>query len=209
MSKVGVVLPVYNKKPEYLQECLLALEQQSFRDFKLAIVLDGADQLTVDTVIGLQGLLTCPYTIIDRKENKGIAYSLNEGFEYLKDCPYLTWVSSDNRQGKDFLKTLSEKMDHAPADTVLIYSMYWPMNERGECHIPEHIWYPDMYKYMNRKKEEILQTCFVGVSFLFKRSAYESCGGYDPAYGKVADYEFWVRLMRCGEFVLIADALME
>ena len=207
--KVGVVLPVYNQEKTYLFECFQSIENQTYRNFELVIVIDGANAETVKATYEAASLLSCPYKIIHRLENKGIAYSLNEGYQHLSNCPYLTWISSDNRQSPNFLQRLVESMMTAPPNTVLVYSMYWAINELGERYIPDNIWFPSMYQMMNRSKQEIMMACFIGASFLFTRSAYEQAGGYDQKYGIISDYEFWIRLMQCGEFLFIKEALME
>ncbi|WP_026672610.1 glycosyltransferase family 2 protein [Alkalihalobacterium bogoriense] len=207
--KVGVVLPVYHQKPAYLYECLQAMDKQTYTNFKLVIVIDGANQQTVNATYRAAKQLRCSHKIIHRKENKGIAYSLNEGFSHLKDCPYLTWISSDNRQHPQFLNRLVKAMENAPSNTALVYSLYWPINEQGKRLEPLDGWFASMKKLMNRGKEEILSTCFVGASFLFTRTAFEQAGGYDPKYGVVSDYEFWVRLKDYGEFKFLAMPLME
>lgn len=208
-NKVGIVLPVYNQERQYLLECLQSIENQTFRNFKLVIVIDGANKETVEAVYDFSKILTCPYTIINRKKNRGIAYSLNEGYKYLLDCPYLTWFSSDNRQKPQFLEKVVQAMTMAPADTVLVYSMYQPIDEHGQTEVFGQEWYPAMFNMMNRPKEEILLVCYIGASFLFKRQAYEQADGYDPKYPLVHDYEFWIKLSQLGEFKFIPEILME
>lgn len=208
-SKVGIVLPIYDQERNYLMECMQAIENQTYRNFQLVIVIDGANQETVKATYEAAETLTCSYSIIHRMENKGIAYSLNEGYEQLLDCPYLTWISSDNRQKPDFLKRLVETMNSAPSDTVLVYSMYQPIDEQGLSNSFGIAWYTALHNMMKRPKEEIMLTCFIGASFLFTREAYEKADGYDPKYGLVSDYEFWIRLMPLGNFHFTPELLME
>jgi glycosyltransferase involved in cell wall biosynthesis len=207
--KVGVALPVYNQVPQYIYECIRGIETQTYRDFELVIVMDGPNEETVKAVYAASKMLSIPYKIINRRENKGVAYSLNEGFALLKDCPYLTWVSSDNRQDPQFLNRLVHQLNTAPAHTVIAYSLYHPINEIGERHVNESDWHANMSWLMNRPKEEILQYNFIGASFLYKREAFERAGGYLPKYGMVSDYEFWMRLLRQGEITFLNEYLME
>jgi glycosyltransferase involved in cell wall biosynthesis len=122
---------------------------------------------------------------------------------------YLTWISSDNRQFPNFLQRLIECITSATPNTVLVYSLFWPIDDKGVRFIPDDLWFPSISLIMNRPKEEIMITCFIGASFLFTRSAYEQAGGYDPKYGVISDYEFWIRLMPCGEFLFIQETLMD
>lgn len=209
--KVGVVLPIYNQERDYVFECFLAIEQQTYCNFELVVVLDGANIDTVKATYEAAAHLTSPdkVVVIHRKENKGIAYSLNEGFKLLPHCTHLTWISSDNRQLPHFLETLVKEMLASPPNTVLTYSMFYPINENGERYISDHLWFPALYHTMRRAKEEIMVLSFIGASFLFTREAYEQAGGYDPAFGIVSDYEFWIRLLQHGEIHFVREALME
>ena len=208
-DKVGVVLPVYNQERDYLFECVQAIENQKYRNFELVIVIDGANAQTVKAVYEASKLLTCKYSIVHRIFNKGIAYSLNEGFERLLDCALLTWISSDNIQWPNFLEKLVASMKNATPDTVLVYSLYHPIDEKRVSRDINNSWYPALTEMMKRPKEEIMLTCFIGASFLFTREAYEQADGYDPKYGLVSDYEFWIRLMPLGEFLFLSEPLMD
>lgn len=201
------MLPVYNQKNEYLAECLKSIEAQEFRGFKLVIVIDGANRETAEAVYEAAGNLTVPCEIIKRDKNKGIAFSLNEGFARLGNCSYLTWVSSDNIHYPRFLDTLVREMQVAGKDFVLVYSLFRIINSEGDG-VPERGYAYKMTYLMDKPREFILRHNFIGPSFLFRRDAYTKAGGYDPKYEKVEDYEFWLRLFELGEIRFIPEALM-
>ncbi len=204
--KIGLVLPVYNQHAEYIKECLDSIEAQLFRDFRAIIVIDGADAATASAVRNASRRLTVPHAIYEQSENRGIAFSLNTGFAKLTDCAYLTWVSSDNRYQPDFLSTLAAALDGSPAATVLAYSLFFMINERGErLQEPGQA----MISFMRRPKEHILQHSFIGASFLFKKEAYLEAGGYNPRYEKAEDHEFWMRLLQLGDIKFVPAPLME
>lgn len=207
--EIGVVLPVYNQTPHYIYECIQSLESQNFRDFHLVIVIDGANQDTVHAVEEASKRLTIPYNIILRNENKGIAYSLNQGFSHLNECKFLTWVSSDNRHYPEFLQTLYEQLVNAPEETVLVYSLFNLIDQHGKNRDNNERRRNTMVKFMSQNKEDILQENFIGASFLFKQSAFVKAGGYESKFEKVEDYEFWIRLLRIGDIKFIPQFLME
>lgn len=206
IPKIGLVLPVYNQHAGYINECLESVEAQRFRDFRAEIVIDGANAGTREAVKIASRRLTIPYTICEQEKNRGIAFSLNTGFAKLTDCDYLTWVSSDNRYQPEFLSELLAALEASPAGTVLAYSLFYVINERGErVQEPEKA----MVTFMRRPREHILQHCFVGASFLFRKEAYLRTGGYDPRYEKAEDHEFWMRLLQLGDIKFVPAPLME
>ena len=51
MSKVGVIMPLYNQNRRELTMALMSLATQIYMDWKLVIVIDGAtDQTVPDTL---------------------------------------------------------------------------------------------------------------------------------------------------------------
>lgn len=207
--RIGVVLPVYHQYPVYIEECLRSLEAQRYRNFKLVIVIDGACESTVRAVHSAAASLTVPFEIISRSDNKGIAYSLNEGFARLSSCSALTWASSDNRYGPDFLQNLYERFSRSPENVVLVYSLFRYINEHGKRLTDDDRDLGEMIARMNRPKTEIVQSNFIGPSFLFAADAFRRAGRYDPRFEHVEDYEFWMRLTGTGEIAFIPDCLME
>jgi glycosyltransferase involved in cell wall biosynthesis len=185
------------------------MEKQTFRDYKLIIVLDGPNEETVQAINEASKLLTIPYQIIHRKINRGISPTLNEGFERLQDCPYLTWISSDNRHDPNFLERLVATMDAASPETVLVYSFYRRIDQHGRPITYTKAWYEYVERFMTRKKEEIFQNCFIGASFLFTREGFNKAGGYREDFPNVQDHDFWIRLLQHGDFVLLREYIME
>ncbi|MBW9152827.1 glycosyltransferase [Clostridium estertheticum] len=207
-TKVGVVLPIWNQEKKYVYECINAIDTQLFRDFKLVIVIDGANPETVSHIVNASRDLTIPYKIIFRDINKGIAFSLNEGFSFLEDCKYLTWISSDNRQYSNSLNVLVSEMDNSSDNTVLVYSMFNLIN-KFSTRLEDKDRLKFMTPFMQRPKEQIIQNSFIGPSFLFKGESFVESGRYNIKYETVEDYEFWIRLVKLGNIKFIPTALMD
>lgn len=205
---VGVVLPVYNQEERYIYECLASIEAQTYRNFTLVIVIDGANHHTENAVKTGVKRLTVPYEIINRKNNRGIAYSLSEGFSHLLQCQYYTWLSSDNRYLPNFLAKLVHEFHESSQGTVLIYSLFYHINKAGERMngSTESKWFR---MFMERPKSHIFQHCFIGPSFMFTKDAYVAAGCYSTTYETAEDHEFWMRLLQHGEIRFLPNYLME
>lgn len=107
MADVGVVMPVYTQKPEFLRQALQSVLHQSFTNFRLVVVIDGAPDMEplVSSIIVEDPRVT----VISYAQNRGIAHALNTGFDLLFSEPsiqYLSWVSSDNVYEPRFLEIL-------------------------------------------------------------------------------------------------------
>ncbi|MFC4077958.1 glycosyltransferase family 2 protein [Salinithrix halophila] len=204
MRDVGVVMPVYNQEPSYLRTSLRSVLRQTYSDFTFVIVIDGADDKTVRTV--REETSGDPRVkLLFHQQNQGVSKALNTGFGYLMTQPrirYLTWVSSDNVYYPPFLETLRAKLHEGPSRLGFVYSSFRNVNEKGDCiHTPNLRWYQE------KPKEELLDVCFVGTSFMYKKCYAEKIEGYHME--PVEDYEYWLRLMELCEIDYIPEELMD
>ena len=100
-SKVSVLLPVYNTKAEYLQQCLDSIYNQTFKDFELILVNNcSTDESTINVINGTKkdnrvkiidvprqsgkknlsvalnnGLLACSHELVARMDSDDIMFS--------------------------------------------------------------------------------------------------------------------------------------
>lgn len=208
MTDVGIVMPLYNQDPSYLRSALQSIFQQTYRNLLFVIVVDGADERTVQTL--RQETEGHPQVkVIFHKRNRGISQALNTGFKYLLSKPviqYLTWVSSDNYYYPAFIETLREKLYEGPPECGLVYSSFRHVDGEGRSLQTEG----DLIRFRHlqaKPKEELLDICFIGVSFMYKKRFAQQIAGYhlEP----VEDYEYWLRLTELCEIAYIPTELMD
>lgn len=114
MTKISVIVPVYNVEP-YIRRCVDSILSQSFSDFELILVDDGSPDNC--------GAICDEYVKKDsrvrviHKKNGGVASARNAG---LDECssPYLTFCDSDDYWGKNWLAALYQTIADANADMV-------------------------------------------------------------------------------------------
>jgi hypothetical protein len=192
MTDVGIVMPVYIQKPSYLQAALRSVLTQSYVDYRLIIVLDGAPgMLSITKEIVKDDPRV---EIIIKETNQGVAKALNTGFDCLfkdGDIKYLTWVSSDNIYNQQFIKTLRNALHNGPQELGLVYSSFQTMDGEdiplgGEAELAQ------LRQLQGQPKEVLLDLCIIGVSFMYKSQIAKRIGGYhlEP----IEDYEYWLRL---------------
>jgi glycosyltransferase involved in cell wall biosynthesis len=207
MKDVGIVMPVYKQDPSYLTLALQSVLNQSYRNFHFVIVSDGAPQETVDVIKKVTKDDKRVHLILKEK-NEGVAKTLNVGFDYLmkvEEIKYFTWVSSDNIYYPSFIKKLRKALEKSPENVGLSYSSFRHIDDTGKFLKEPQL--EEFYKYQNQPKENLLDVCFIGVSFMYKKRIAAMIEGYrlEP----VEDYEYWLRLTEFCDIVYIPEALME
>ena len=114
MSKVSIILPIYNVE-KYLDRCMQSLLNQTMRDIEIIMVDDGSPD-------------NCPkmcdeYAKKDNrvkvvhKKNAGLGFARNSGLE-VATGEYVAFVDSDDYVGLNMYKTLYDRAQECECDAV-------------------------------------------------------------------------------------------
>jgi glycosyltransferase involved in cell wall biosynthesis len=208
MKDVGMVMPVYNQLPRYLRAAFLSiLRQQTYEQFHLVIVIDGANEETKSVVYEFASDPRC--TVIEKGKNEGISKALNTGFDYLfkvDEVKYVTWGSSDNLLYPDFFKKLRDKLVHSSSKVGLVYSAFDHIDENARLIYKKERQDKLREWQQTRTKNDLLESSFIGTSFMYKKKYAKQIAGFylDP----VQTYDFWLRLTEICEIAYIPEELM-
>jgi glycosyltransferase involved in cell wall biosynthesis len=179
---VSIVLPTYNGA-RYLREAIDSCLAQTYLKWELIVVDDCSNDATPEIIAS--------YVASDRRirsirhqSNQKLPAALNTGHAAARGS-YLTWTSDDNRFLPLAIEEMTSFLEEHPtvgvvyADCVLI--------DEGGQYLREYSAQPaSRLAYMNP-----LRACF-----LYRRSVYETLGGYDAELFLAEDYEYWLRASR-------------
>ncbi|REE90542.1 GT2 family glycosyltransferase [Paenibacillus taihuensis] len=207
MVDLGVVMPVYKQKPAFLKAAMESVLGQTFQKFKLIIVIDGAPEMEPLIRRLIQG--DNRVRVVSHTFNQGVATALNTGFAQLygmSGIQYLTWVSSDNVYYPRFLETLRNALAKGPSELGLVYSSFQSIDNEGRPLNSEQQ-LAIQRQYQSQRKEKLLDTSIVGVSFMYKAACAKKIDGYGNE--SVEDYDYWLRLTEHCEMKYIPVELMD
>ncbi len=193
MADIGIVMPVYKQKTRFLRAAIRSILKQNYRNYKLVIVIDGTTPNVVRTV-RKETNHNPRVKVIAYKKNKGTAQALNAGFKVFGEDPnikYLTWVSSDNVYYPKFLTILRQHLLNGPTNLGLVYSNFRFITNRGKP-ARSHARLMQQREWRSQPKENLVNTCFIGASFMYKKSFALKVGKY--RFTPVEDYDYWLRL---------------
>ncbi|WP_211746082.1 glycosyltransferase [Paenibacillus sp. Marseille-Q4541] len=207
MADLGVVMPVYIQKTEFLKAAMESVLNQSFRDFKLIVIIDGAPEM--EPLVKSLVLNDERVEIISYSTNRGVAFALNTGFEELykdNDIKYLTWVSTDNVYYHAFLETFRNTLMNGADELGLVYSSFQSMDNEGKA-LYDEFQLAALRKYQSKPKEKLLDSSIIGVSFMYKSKYAKMIDGYHMI--PVEDYDYWLRITEHCEIRYIPVELMD
>lgn len=113
--KVSIIIPVYNGEA-FLEECLLSVAAQTFRDFEAIIVNDGSTDRTLE--IAKRFASRDSRFKIVTTSNRGVSAARNTGVN-LATGDFLTFVDGDDCLYRRALEVLVKAADSHRSDVVV------------------------------------------------------------------------------------------
>ena len=126
--KYSVIIPVYNVE-KYLEKCLLSVLNQTFQDFQMIIVIDGATDGSEAIARRIKKEHPQADIQIIVQKNKGLGGARNTGMEYATG-DYWLFIDSDDYLAENALEVLDRVTKDDKYD--MIYFNSYVVNEQGK-----------------------------------------------------------------------------
>ena len=179
---VSIVIPCYNHG-RFLEGAILSCFEQTRSDFEIIVVDDGSMEAETRQIIDA---LDWPGTSVVRQDNAGLPAARNSGIERAHGR-YIVPLDADDRLLPEYLATLVAALDAEPRAA---FAHCWA-ELFGDVN---WVWATRPYNpYTVLLSNSVLQTA------MFRRSAWEEVGGYDPTMTSGnEDWDLWLRFQERG-----------
>ncbi len=210
--KVTVAVAAHNAG-RWLAETLESVLAQTETDWTCHIVDDGSTDQTAEIADGFARRDHRFHVV--RQQNTGVSAARNRLLELTRDDgPYVAVLDADDTWLPDALQVMCGVLDADPG-AVGVQSLAEYMDEDS---VPIR---PGEHPFVQRRKSSVrgdrvvpahfgdgmgFAELVVGsglyppASMLFRRSAIEAAGRYDPGYRAQGDWEMYIRMSRFGHF---------
>jgi glycosyltransferase involved in cell wall biosynthesis len=194
VNEITVVMPTYNQGA-FIAQSINSMVAQTYRDFELIIVNDGATDNTgevIDTY--LDYVQHGPVIRTITKDNGGTGSALNAGFK-LSTGKYETWFSSDNVLYPKALSVMHDYLEtHPDVDYVYCNCEIGIMDQTGKIELERR----NLEREVNQewKPENLVHHYFMGIVWLWRRELREKAGEFqlEPC----EDYDMVLRMYAAG-----------
>ena len=130
-EKISVIVPVYNVE-KYLEECLLSIINQSYKNLEIICVNDGSTDNCAKILE--EFAIKDPRIVVLTQKNQGVSVARNTGIRASTGA-YISFIDSDDYISEDFFLELYSILKDHNADIAWANINY--VNEKYELLIKE------------------------------------------------------------------------
>lgn len=195
---ISVVMPVYNGQ-DYLKEAIDCILNQSYTHFEFIIINDGSKDRS-DEIIRSYSDSRIKY---HNQENQGLGATLNIGLG-LCTGKYIARQDQDDISHRDRFKKQVEYLEQH-SNVLLLGTrakIFEDNSDKVQYHI--HATHPADLKF-----DLLFDNPFVHSSVMFRKSAIELVGNYNPDRNLYEDFDLWSRFSEKGDVANLPEILVD
>ncbi|BAU11923.1 hypothetical protein LEP3755_24470 [Leptolyngbya sp. NIES-3755] len=190
---ISVIIPAYNSE-KTIRETIGSVLNQTFGNFEIVVVDDGATDSTVAVVQSIPDSRIKVFSY----SNGGLPTARNRGIEVSKG-DYLTFLDADDLWTPDKLERQWQALEEHPEADVA-YSWTTFVNQDGQFLYQGSSYGNDSNIYHKLLVKNCLDS---GSNLLVRRRAIAQIPHFDPEFPKAADWDFYIRLAAQFKFVCV------
>lgn len=191
VPKISVIMSIYNQRnSEYLEQAVMSILNQSFRDFEFIICDDGSDP-AVCMQLEKYERWDHRITLIHSPENCGLAYSLNTCIHIARG-KYLARMDDDDICDPERLAVEYEYMEEHPE--IAYVGCNARLIDSGG------VWGHRVMPEFPTERSFLRYSPFIHPSVMIRRSIFDNQEAYRFSRDtwRCEDYELFMRLLRLG-----------
>lgn len=190
---VSIVIPAYNHAG-YLARAIDSVLAQTYPNVELIVLDDGSTDSTRAVLESYAGKF-----MWESQQNMGQAATLNKGWQ-LATGTLLGYLSADDYLREDAIARSVAALT-ADSSAVVSYCDFDLVDPLGRVVRRVQAAEFSLAAMLTRFE------CPPGPGAVFRRGAFETAGGWNPALKRMPDFDFWLKLARLGNFTHIREPL--
>ncbi len=200
MPKISVIMPVYNAE-SYIKESINCILQQTFKDFELILIDDCGDDGSREIINAIKDTRV---RILRNAENKGIAFSRNEGIKAATG-EYIALMDDDDLTPLSRLEIENEFLDiNKKIDVVGGRYQIIDGKNKSLKIFPEPLNNPEYIRAYLMFYNPMAN----GTAMIRKKFVEENKIKYQEKCLGMEDYRFWIDCSLKGRITNLPDILL-
>lgn len=183
--QLSIIMPVYDPPLEILEEAVLSVLEQSYKNFQLVLIDDKSENQLVRDQLTRYANMDSRVTIVFREKNGHISAATNSGVEKASG-EFLVFLDNDDKLAPDALALFAFYIAENPT-TDVIYSDDAKLNNNAGPMLISPKFKPDW------SPELLLSYCYISHLKALRTSLYREIGGSRLGYEGSQDHDMLLR----------------
>jgi len=200
--KISVIMSVYNGAC-YLKKSVESVLNQTLSNFEFIIIDDGSTDTTWE-ILSEYAQQDQRIRLFKNADNIGLTKSLNRGIAQSREAYIARQDADDISLPQRFERQIKVLYEHP--EVVLVSSDVECIDSKGQvvggfqrAESPDIVaWHLLFYNHVGAHSQ-----------VMFRREPAISSGGYSEHQLYAQDYEFWLRLVQIGNFMILPEVLIQ
>ena len=189
MPRFSVIIPVYNKE-KYLSKTIESVLQQSFIDFEIIIINDGATDSSEKIIEGFKD----PRIQYIKQENQGVSAARNAGIK-AANTNYIALLDADDIWKENYLEQINTLIEGYPKQHV--FAAVCAIESRGSIYNPSYSLAklsPNNSYVVSYFTASYINTILTSSSTVLHKSVFQTIGYYNTMLRSGEDTDLWIRV---------------
>jgi glycosyltransferase involved in cell wall biosynthesis len=179
--KISVIIPAYNAE-RYIGKAIESCLSQTYAPHEIIVI----DDASTDGTAAVAQSFPPPVRVIRLASNMGVSVARNRGVQ-ASTGDWIAFLDADDWFLPEKLE-LQRQCTLENPQSVLIYTGYQIVDVDGSESYGRFVSPSQLWPMLRYKCAFLLSTV------LLRRDAFDSVGGFDPAYHVVQDWDLWLRV---------------
>ena len=200
--RVAVIVPAYGVA-HLLGEALSSLQTQTLTAWECVVIDDGAPD---DVAAAVAPFLADPRIRFIATANHGVSAARNTAIA-ASTAPLIALLDGDDRFRPDYLATMAAQLETDPAIRLATCNamLFGALPRERLCFLTRQGHGDGVHGSL----ADVLDRSFsVYIGTTFRRTDFETVGGFDPSMSHAEDLDLWVRLLELGGAALYVDQVL-
>lgn len=178
---ISILIPIYNTPIEFIKECFLSIDSQTYKNYEVIVVNDGSNNEITEFLSSIDDL---KYRIF-HKEKEGISKALNYGLQKC-NSNIVARMDADDIMLQDRLEKQLAYFKKSKVDILGSQMQLFGTIADTLTYHP-----PTINKDIMLNSEWFMNH----PSVMYKKNIIEYLGGYDSNFDGLEDYHLWCRAL--------------
>lgn len=196
MSRVSVILPVYNGQ-EYIEEAVNSVLEQTYKDFELLCIYDNGTNDKSPEILKKIASYDNRVKVFNIKEKRGLVEALNYGIS-ISQGEYIARMDADDICMKNRLEKQIEYMDEQRNIDILGTYIDVIGNIDDNAKKIYKKCFNSKIDINNNELDALDHTIVAHPTVMMRKNIFEKLKGYDINYKGAEDFELWLRAIENG-----------